>query len=44
MAFKTTEDDLEFRRHIEACEIPASDFKHREHVCLAYIYLAENNA
>ena len=43
MKFKTTEDDLEFRNRVEACEFPASDFNHRAHLRLAYIYLSENN-
>ena len=43
MRFETSKDDIEFRRQIESCELPASDFNHRAHLRLAYIYLTEND-
>src|SRR5450432_1088872 len=33
------ESDLRFLRAFEACELTAENFRHREHVRLAYIYL-----
>jgi hypothetical protein len=44
MKFTTTKDDLEFRNQMESCKLPASEFDHRAHLRLAYIYLTENNA
>lgn len=41
MKFETSKADIEFRNQIESCELPASDFNHRAHLRLAYIYLAE---
>ena len=43
MKFDATKNDLEFRNRMESCEFPASDFNHRAHLRLAYIYLTENN-
>ena len=43
MKFNTSRDDLEFRDQMEACNFPASDFNHRAHLRLAYIYLSENS-
>lgn len=43
MKFTTTKDDLEFKTQMESCKFPASDFNHRAHLRLAYIYLSENN-
>jgi hypothetical protein len=42
MKFKTTDDDIKFRNLMESCEFPVSDFNHRAHLRLAYIYLSEN--
>lgn len=38
---KISSEDQSFRRAFEACECPASDFDHRAHVRLAYVYLCE---
>lgn len=35
--------DEEFSRSVESCEFPASDFNHRAHLRLAYIYLVRHN-
>lgn len=43
MKFNATNDDLEFKNRMESCEFPASDFNHRAHLRLAYIYLTEHN-
>lgn len=43
MTFETTKSDLEFRDQMETCEFPVSDFNHRAHLRLAYIYLAHND-
>lgn len=42
--FKITEDDLAFKNQMERCGFPVSDFNHRAHIRLAYIYLTDNNA
>ena len=36
--------DLEFGRRFEAGEVPPSAFAHRDHIRLAYVYLAEGAA
>jgi hypothetical protein len=36
--------DLEFRRRFERCDVPLREFAHRDHIRLAYVYLAENDA
>lgn len=38
-----TNEDLEFKGRVESCEFPLSEFDHRAHLRLAYVYLAENN-
>lgn len=43
MKFDITKDDLEFKIQVESCTFPVSDFNHRAHVRLAYIYLSEND-
>jgi hypothetical protein len=35
--------DLEFRHRVESCKFPVSEFDHRAHIRLAYVYLAENS-
>lgn len=42
MKFEVTEADLEFRNQMESSEFPASEFNHRAHIRLAYIYLSGN--
>ena len=37
-----SESDLRFAAKFEACEIDAADFGHREHLRIAYIYLAQH--
>jgi len=44
MKFDTTKEDLKFKIQMESCEFPASEFNHRAHLRLAYIYLTENNS
>jgi hypothetical protein len=34
--------DQNFKHQVECCELAASDFDHKAHIRLAYIYLAEN--
>ncbi len=43
MTFDATESDIEFKNRMESCDFPASDFSHRAHLRLAYLYLTENN-
>ena len=43
MIFETTEDDIEFKNQMESCEFLASEFNHRAHLRLAYIYLSKTN-
>ena len=38
-----SEDDLAFRESIESCELFVSEFDHRAHLRLAYIYLLESD-
>lgn len=42
MNHQLSKKDLEFRANFESCRVPASDFDHRGHLRLAYIYLAQN--
>ena len=41
MTFTTTAEDLDFSRQMEACGYPASEFDHRAHLRLAYVYLCD---
>ncbi len=43
MKFESTRDDHDFRHEMESCAVPVSDFDHRAHLRLAYVYLAENS-
>lgn len=43
MKFETSKADIDFKNQVESCELSASDFNHRAHLRLAYIYLAETN-
>jgi len=36
-------EDHEFRDQVEACEFTVSDFDHRAHIRLAYVYLVADN-
>ena len=36
-------EDIEFKRQFEACETPLSDFNHKGHLRLAYVYLVDND-
>jgi len=36
-------DDQEFQRAVESCEFPVSEFDHRAHLRLAYIYLVDQD-
>jgi hypothetical protein len=38
-----SKEDQEFKHRVESCEFPVSEFDHRAHLRLAYVYLAENN-
>lgn len=42
MNHQLSASDLEFRKQFESCSVPVSDFDHRAHLRLAYIYLAED--
>jgi len=35
--------DRTFQSQVETCEYPLSDFNHRAHLALAYVYLVNNN-
>ncbi len=41
MSYQVSRDDLNFKNEIESCQFPVSEFGHREHVRLAYVYLAQ---
>lgn len=43
MKHLASEEDRIFRTQFESCEFPISDFDHRCHIRLAYVYLVENN-
>ena len=36
-------EDQDFRREFEACKFPRSEFNHRAHIRLAYVYLSEHD-
>lgn len=36
-------DDQKFKNRVESCEFSVSDFDHRAHIRLAYVYLVEAN-
>lgn len=40
--FDVTKADLDFKTQMESSEFPASEFNHRAHIRLAYIYLSGN--
>jgi hypothetical protein len=42
MVHSISTEDGEFKRQVESCEFPASDFDHRAHIRLAYIYIVES--
>ena len=42
MSAKPSREDAAFRDRFEAGEVPPSEFRHREHLRLAYIYLCES--
>lgn len=44
MLHLVSNNDLEFKQQVETCAFSASDFDHRAHVRLAYIYLCNNTA
>lgn len=35
--------DHDFKHQVETCRFQVSDFNHRSHIRLAYVYLVENN-
>jgi len=39
----TSLNDQDFKERLEACIFPVSDFDHRSHLRLAYVYLTENS-
>ena len=43
MNFDISKADIEFRGQMESCAFPASEFNHRAHLRLAYIYLTQNS-
>lgn len=43
MNFGKSKSDKNFREQFESCDFPISDFNHRAHLRLAYIYLSEND-
>ena len=44
MNFEIAEADIVFKSQMESCEFPASNFGHRAHLRLAYVYLSEHSA
>lgn len=43
MKHKTSTEDQKFRHQVESCEFPVSEFGHKAHIRLAYVYLSEND-
>lgn len=43
MKYLMSEEDKSFKEQVETCEFPVTDFDHRSHIRLAYIYLSESN-
>jgi hypothetical protein len=43
MKLSVTQEDQDFKSRVEACVFPVSEFDHRAHIRLAYVYLVENN-
>ena len=43
MKHHISSEDRNFLEHVETCSIPVSDFDHRAHLRLAYIYLVDNS-
>jgi hypothetical protein len=39
MTHKMSQDDQKFKESFESCEFPVSEFDHRAHLRLAYVYL-----
>lgn len=44
MSHLASPDDTQFRRDVEALLFPKTEFKHREHLRLAYVYLCHRGA
>ncbi|MGI9239270.1 MAG: hypothetical protein ACR2RV_00625 [Verrucomicrobiales bacterium] len=43
MAHSASNEDLKFKGLVESCELPISEFSHRAHLRLAYVYLSEHD-
>lgn len=43
MNHTTSKADQQFKQQVESCEFPVTDFNHRAHIRLAYIYLADSS-
>ncbi|MBN7796324.1 hypothetical protein [Parahaliea mediterranea] len=43
MSHIASREDKHFQRAVESCEFPVSDFDHRAHLRLAYIYLVDQD-
>lgn len=43
MSCQISKEDLEFKTQVENCSFPISEFNHRAHLRLAYIYLSEHS-
>jgi len=41
MEHQLSKKDQEFRLQVETCEFPVSEFDHRAHVRLAFVYIVE---
>ena len=44
MKHATSDEDRKFARQVESCEYPISEFNHRAHLRLAFVYLVEHGA
>jgi len=43
MTHLLSKEDHEFKNQVEACEFPVSEFDHKAHIRLAYVYLVADN-
>lgn len=43
MGMTPTKADIEFKDRFERCEVPPSEFHHRDHLRLVFVYLCESD-
>jgi hypothetical protein len=43
LPYPASEEDIAFKRQVESCKFPVTEFNHRAHLRLAYVYLSEHD-